>query len=110
MLVKKTKSGKFSFRLDYTDRDEVASDIINYLEDESIKLMKERVEKNPSRHLAYAIANDFYLRNASKLNSPHKYERFLITRAEAIFLLVLLGQVAGVELRNVRAELHKLLS
>lgn len=110
MLVKKTKSGKFSFRVDYLDRDEIASCLINFLEDESIKLMKERVEKNPSRHMVYAIANDFYVRFASKLNSPFEYERFIITRAEAVFFLMLTAQCIGVELRDARAELHKLLS
>lgn len=110
MVVKKTKTGKFGFHLDYMDRDEVASWLINFLESESVSLQTIRIEKNPARHLCYAVHFNFYKRYASKLNSPHAKERFLLSRAEAICMLVLLEGVVSIHLREIRSQLHKLLS
>jgi hypothetical protein len=110
MLVKKTPSGKFSFVLDYLDRDEVASWLINYLEDESVKIRTVRITNHPDRHLFYYTLLQFYKRFASKLNSPVENERFRITPAEATALLVLLEEVVSIQLKEIRATLHKLLS
>ena len=108
MLVKKTKSGKFGFALDYIDRDEVASWLLNYLESESVSLP--RIEKNPAKHLCYAVQMNLYHRYAYKLNSAHDKERFLLSRAEAICMLALLEGVVSITLKEVRSDLHKLLS
>jgi len=110
MLVKKTISGKFSFVLDYLDRDEVASFLVNYLEDESVKIKSVRIAKEPTRHLYYYTLLQFYHRFAGKLNSPPRNERFRITPTEAIALLILLEGVVSIQLIEIRASLHKLLS
>ena len=105
MRVKKTKSGKFSFELDYQERDEVASFFLTFLEGESFAILSVRFDKHPARHLNYSVLTILYHRIAAKLSSLRYQERFQINHAEAIALVCLLETASGISLRDVRAEL-----
>ena len=108
--VIKTKNGKFAFTLDYNSIDELRTWLLSFLETESVNILSVRVERNHSRHLYYAVINSFFFRYHNKLHTYHKHEKFAITHAEAICLLVMLEGMALIELKEIRAQLHKLLS
>jgi len=110
MLVKKTLSGKFSFVLDYQSRDEVYTFFVSFLETESAKLILKQFYKHVNEHMLYSVAHELFNRIHSRLISPSKTERLIITRSEAIAFVWLMEGSCLIEVKDVRAALHKLLS
>lgn len=108
-IVNKTVSGKFSFKLDYTDREEVATTFMSFIETESVNLLSIRIEKAIDRHLFFNTALEFFTYKL-KLVGARRYEKFLLTRSEAICFITIMEATHSMTLKDVRAKLHQLLS
>lgn len=114
MQLKKTKKGKFSFQLDYEQRDKIASLLMSFLESESVDLLSIPLVKKEdfTRHIFYAAANHFLIRFSPKFFAPSRYEQFLLSRLEALVLVRLMGNTFNQDMNmlDLRNQLLKALS
>jgi hypothetical protein len=113
MKVKKTKAGKFVVELDWNECDALYSHITNWLETESARLLFIKLDKAEHfrRHEHFYAVNHFLLKYFAKLVGPSLNQRLTMKPLEAFILLHFLwGCELKIGLKDVRSQLHQLLS
>jgi len=111
MVVKRTKTG-ISCRLSLAHREKIFNALINFLEPESVELMKvaPTTESDIKRHLFYLILDEMLTRKHWHLHSTREVN-FLITNAEGMALMWLLrSHDENMHMLELKSGLHKLLS
>ena len=109
MVVKKTKSGKYSFELTNGQRNVLFECLINFLENESVALMNVKLKDESMRHLRYSILNEFITKQDFHL-SVNVSKRWTLKRSEAIALMWLLKDDNTIAMLAIKSSLHKTLS
>lgn len=111
MVVKKTKSGKFSFEVSWFLRSHIFSTLCDFLETESVNLMRVRLktEADILRHLYYSVLNDFITRKDFQL-SISKDTKWTVKRSEAIALMWLIRECDVLPAVELKSAIHKCLS
>lgn len=109
MLIKKTKSGKFSCGMSYELRDELFSAIINFLEDDWITFIRPKLKsKDDVMHCLYSsVLNSFLSRTDFKLQTNSEAS-IILSRAEAVAVMFLIRDYSKMEMINLKGVLHKL--
>jgi hypothetical protein len=111
MLVKKTKSGKFSLELDLVGRESLLIALINFLEDESVAILFKQIknETDAMRHLYYCVLAELALKHRYFI-SPAGRQKILLTRSQAIAIMWLLRHYDNnFFLLELKSNLHQLL-
>jgi hypothetical protein len=112
MLVKRTKSGGFTFELSLAERQNIFNKLCNFCEDESVKLMHVKLlkEQEIMRHLYYSNIESLIKRLNFHLQTSRNF-KWTINRAEAIALMWFLrNHDHNIELLQLKAGLHKQLN
>lgn len=111
MVVKRTRKGRFTFPLSYGLREKIFTALINFLEDEGMRMRLTQLthEDGILHHLYYTTLNelltsrDFCLITAQDI-------KWTITRSHAIALMWLLRHYDDdMVMLELKSELHKML-
>ena len=107
--VKKTRNGKFSFALDYADREKLFMVLVNFLETESVNVMLTKLNDGTgiNRHLHYATLDEMLQKHMGKLCSANKIEKIQFRRSEAIALIWLLRDQDSKPMLDLKGSLHQ---
>jgi hypothetical protein len=109
MQVKITKTGKYRLMMSYALRLAVWELLINFLESETNKLLFVKIDDDLNRHLYAAVLHETMMHTSFHLYANWE-TRILLKKSQALALIWLMRNVEGVELINLKGELHKLLS
>jgi len=109
MLVKKTKSGKISCVMSYALRDELFTELMDFLENYNVEVsLKIKNKDDMLRHLYYEVLYSFLFRTDFKL--AHNYDfKIILSRAEALAVMFLIALSTRMEILDFKSSIHKIL-
>ena len=109
MLIKKTKSGRFSFGLDRTEREKVFGALTGFLEHERVMMMKVALTKETEvmRMLYYSVLNEIMLRKEFHLHNNAE-RKMIFSLAESVALMWMLRHFDhDSSMLDIKSGIHK---